>query len=521
MKDFLQLQHPLALVLREPCDGDARPAGHHLGDVLLAHGAPVHGQIFAPVFPLDLHLLHIVLFNVPELGGPLIVLCRNDLRLLPAQGGNLLLQTFQLRGGGFGVHAHPAGSLVHEVDGLIRQESVVDVPHAQTHGAFNGLVGDGQLMVRLVFIPQTLQNFNGGLRRRLAYSHRLEPAFQSGILLDVLAVLVEGGGAHHTNFAPGQGGLEDVGGVHGPFGGACAHDGVQLVDEEDHIAGLLHLVDGLLDTLFKLAPVFGAGHHARQIQREHPLVQQLLRHIRRGDALGKTLGDGRLAHTRLTDENGIVLGTPGQDLDHPLDLLFSADDGIQLTLPGTLRQIPGKLRQSFAFLALLPVGDGHIVVCGCPGAFVDLLHHGAVHLLGVNAHGVQYPDGHIAALPQQAQQQMLRSDVSGAHAHGLGHGQLHGALGPGGKPLGRCRAGQTLAHTALQHGADHVLRHAVFPHDPVGNAVLLPHESQQDMLGAHIAVAHFFGGLLRQTQGLLCPGSELIFMCHIEHFLSL
>ena len=166
------------------------------------------------------------------------------------------------------------------------------------------------------------------------------------------------------------------------------------------------------------------------------------------------------------------------------------------------------------------MGQGHAAACGGAGSFVDLLHNGAVHLLGVDAHSLQHADGHVAALPQQPHEQMLRADAGRAHAHGFGHSQLHGALGAGGQTLRGGCAGQTLAHAALQHGADHVLGHAVFPHDPMGNAVLLPHQSQQDMLGAHIAVTHFFGGLLRQTQSLLSTGSKLVFMSHIKHFLS-
>ena len=520
MQGLLQLQHALALVLGETGDGDTGPAGHYLGNVLLTHGAAAYGEILAPIIPLNFHLLDIVLFDVPELGGLLIVLLGDDLGLLLAQGGQLLLQALQLRGGRLGIHTHPAGGLVHQVDGLIGQETVIDIPHRQAHGGLNGLVSDGQLVVRLVLIPQALEDLNGRFGGGLAHGHRLEPALQGGVLLNVLAVFVEGGGAYHADLASGQGGLEDVGGIHGALGRACAHDGVQLIDEEDYVAVLLHLVDGFFDALLKFATVLGAGHHAGQIQRQDLLVQQLLGHVRSGNALGQALGNGRLAHTGLTNQNGVVLGAAGKDLDDPLDLLFTADDGIQLALAGSLRQIPGKFSQSLGLLALLPMGHGHTAVCGGTGPLIDFLHHGAVHLLGVDAHGVQHPDGHVIAFPQQAHEQMLGTDVPGAHAHGLGHGQLHGTLGPGGQPLGGCCTGQTLAHAALQHGADHVLGHAVFLHDPVGDAVLFPHQPQQNMLTAHIAVAHFLSGLLGQAQSLLCTGGKLIFMSHIKHILS-
>ena len=64
--------------------------------------------------------------------------------------------------------------------------------------------------------------------------HRLETALQRGILFDVLAVLVERGGADGMQLAACQGGLEHVARVHGAIArGTGAHDGVQLVDEQD------------------------------------------------------------------------------------------------------------------------------------------------------------------------------------------------------------------------------------------------------------------------------------------------
>ena len=56
------------------------------------------------------------------------------------------------------------------------------------------------------------------------------------VLFNGLAVLVEGGGADDLNLPPGEGGLEDVGGVHAALGVSGAHDIVNLVDHEDDVA---------------------------------------------------------------------------------------------------------------------------------------------------------------------------------------------------------------------------------------------------------------------------------------------
>ena len=63
------------------------------------------------------------------------------------------------------------------------------------------------------------------------HEHRLEAPLQRGVLLDVLAVLVERGRADAAQLAAGQRGLEHVGGVHRALGRARADQRVQLVDE--------------------------------------------------------------------------------------------------------------------------------------------------------------------------------------------------------------------------------------------------------------------------------------------------
>ena len=52
--------------------------------------------------------------------------------------------------------------------------------------------------------------------------HLLEAALEGGVLLDVLAVLVERGGADHAQLAAGEHRLEHVAGVHRALGRAGA-----------------------------------------------------------------------------------------------------------------------------------------------------------------------------------------------------------------------------------------------------------------------------------------------------------
>ena len=157
--------------------------------------------------------------------------------------------------------------------------AVPDVPGGEGHGGVNGLVGDLEAVVGLIAVPQAPEDGPGGVLIGFGYQNGLKAPLQGGVLLDILAVLVGGGGADDLQLAPAQGGLDDVGRVDGPLGGAGAHNGVQFVDEEDDATYPAHLRQDVLDTLLKLAPVLGARHHGGQVQGKQTLGAQLVWYI--------------------------------------------------------------------------------------------------------------------------------------------------------------------------------------------------------------------------------------------------
>ncbi len=277
--------------------------------------------------------------------------CPRGVVLLLAQGLALdlqldapPLQLVELDGHRVHLHAQPAGGLVHEVDGLVGQEPVSDVAMRQHGRRDQRRVRDAHAVVHLVALPQAAQDGDGLLHAGLVHEHRLEAPLQRRVLLDVLAVLVEGRGADGVQLAPGEHRLEQVGGVHGAFGGTRPDHGVQLVDEQDDLAlGVLDLLEHGLQPLLELAPVLGARDERAQVERDDLAVLEALGHVAAHDPLGQSLGDGRLADARLTDEHRIVLGASGEHLDDPPDLLVPADDRIELARAGVPGQVPAVL----------------------------------------------------------------------------------------------------------------------------------------------------------------------------------
>ena len=228
----------------------------------------------------------------------------------------------------------PGGRAVDQVDRLVRQEPVAHVAVGQHRRRVQCRVGDHDAVVALVALPQPPQDRHGLLHRRLRHPDRLEPPLQRRVALDVAAVLAQRRRPDHLQLAPGQCRLEDRAGVHrAALGRARPDHGVQLVDEHHHRPPRRHhLVDHRGEPLLELAAVLRAGDHAGEIQGHHAQVPQALGHLTRDDARRDALHDRGLAHPRVAQQHGVVLGPPRQDLQDGVDLLGAPHHRVQGTL---------------------------------------------------------------------------------------------------------------------------------------------------------------------------------------------
>mmetsp|Transcript_4321 Transcript_4321/g.10665 ORF Transcript_4321/g.10665 Transcript_4321/m.10665 type:complete len:613 (+) Transcript_4321:595-2433(+) len=403
VKALLELQQALALALVQLGDRDAGPARHHLGHLegthllgeqlvaarLLGLGgeaaqltfeprqllvAELGGarQVVAALAHLDgaLHivqlLLHLaqgvharllllvlrlqvalLLLQVAQLGadvlqarlaGVVALLLQRCLLHLQLQA--VALQPIQRLGPAVQRHAHTGRRLVHQIDGLVRVEAARDVAVGQARRRHQRRVRHAHTVVRLVLGLEAAQDRHHLLDGRLLDQHLLEASLEGGVLLDVLAVLLQSGGTDAAQRTAAQQRLEQVGRVHRALaGGTRTHHHVDLVDEQDHLALLLlHLLQHRLESLLELSLVGGARDQRTQIQA-HDARLQVLGHVAAHDALRQALHDRRLAHTRLTDQHRVVLGAAREHADHAPDLHVAADHRIELALFGQTRKV--------------------------------------------------------------------------------------------------------------------------------------------------------------------------------------
>ena len=288
---------------------------------------------------------------------------------------------------------------------------------------------------------------------------------------------------------------------------------MQLVDEQDRVAGAAQLLDDLLEPLLELAAVLGARHERADVQGQDPLVGERLGYVAGHDALGEPLRDGRLADARLADERRVVLGPPRQDLDDPLDLLLAADDGVDLAGPDGVREVDAQLVDGGGLAGALGL------LGGCRGARLGQHPDDLVaDLVQVDAQRLQDARGDALALADEAQQQVLRADVVVAQPARLVDGQLDDALGARRQPDLAHDRPVAPADDELDRGAHlgqldvHVLEHAR------GHTLALADEAQEQVLRADVVVVEPLRLVLSQRQDLARAIRELVEPIHrVEH----
>ncbi len=180
----------------------------------------------------------------------------------------------------------------------------------------------------------------------LFHLHYLEAPGKRRILLEVLFVLRPCRRSDGAQFAAGERRLEQVGGVVLSGLSTGADHGVCFVDEEnDRRGGGFHFFNETFEPILKFALDARAGLQQRQVKGTHVHVLERRRHIALGDPQRKPFDHGRLAHTRLAGEDGVVLPPPGEDVDDLANLRIAAEHRIDLSLAGIAGKVDGVLVQ--------------------------------------------------------------------------------------------------------------------------------------------------------------------------------
>ena len=326
------------------------PRRHHFfdvagGDVEIALLGGERAHVLEVLAQLDLLLA--------KVDRALEVLGRDGVLHVLDDLADLLLEAAKVLGVAGAAQLDLGARLVDHVDRLVRLVAVGDEAARLVDRGAQRVLGVLHLVEGLVALLQAGEDEVGLLDRRRLDLDRLEATQQRAVLLDVLAVLLQSGRADARDLAARERRLQDVRGVERALGRAGADERVDLVDEDDEIGALAQLLEDPLQALLELAAVLGAGDHQRQVERDDPLLRQRHRDAAGDDALRQPLDDRGLPHSRLAEQDGVVLGAAREDLDDAVELLLPPDQRIEgafLRERGEIAPVLGEKRQLFLLL---------------------------------------------------------------------------------------------------------------------------------------------------------------------------
>src|SRR5205814_7427663 len=125
---------------------------------------------------------------------------------------------------------------------------------------------------------------------------------------------------------------------------------VQFIDEQHNLStGIRDFLEDGLQAIFKLAPVFGSSQHRAQVERHDFLILEDLRNIARDNTSRQAFDNGGLADSRFANQYRVILGAPGEHLDHAPNLFIAANYGIKFTATSELGQVFGVALQCLVF----------------------------------------------------------------------------------------------------------------------------------------------------------------------------
>ena len=243
-------------------------------------------------------------------------------------------------------------SLIEDVNGLVWQETVLDVATRKRNSSLDGSLGVVDVVVLLVAVLKTVDNRNGVVGVWLADVDWLETPLKCSVLLDMFTVLFCRSCTDDLDFSTRQRWLQDGRGVDGALCGAGANDGVNLVNEEDVILGFLQLSNNLLHAVLELTAILRTCYQTCQVKRPNLLSAQDVRDVAGCNELSQALNNGGLTNAGIAQDKWVVLLAAGKNLHDTLNLAVTANDRVKLFICGKLSKVAAKLLQ-----------HGSVVVC--------------------------------------------------------------------------------------------------------------------------------------------------------------
>ena len=269
-----------------------------------------------------------------------VILVGDSLFLFLEAFAKLVFHVLQILRNLDGIQAHACARFIEHVNGLVRQEAFADVAFTKFNGSTHSIRRITHIVMLFILRAEAIENLDRIFDRRRIHDNRLETAFKSRILLDVLAVFVKSRSANALEFTTCKGGLKDVRSIEAAFRAACPHNRVEFIDKENHgIANALEFHDEALHAFFELATILCTSHHSSNVKRHNALVRKQIRNLALYNLESQTFDNRSLTYARFANERRVVLFATAKNLDQAFNFCFTADNRVELACASHRREV--------------------------------------------------------------------------------------------------------------------------------------------------------------------------------------
>ena len=154
----------------------------------------------------------------------------------------------------------PGSRFIHQVDGFVGQEAVVDIAGTCFYCIRDDVGLIGHTVECFIFCFQTLYDVDGFFNTRFEYVYLLETAYQSSAAGKVTIVFFVGGGTDEADVSSFQIRFQHVGGVHRTVSGTSGtYQIVYFIYVDNGVAFASHTFHDGLQAFFEITPVLCTG----------------------------------------------------------------------------------------------------------------------------------------------------------------------------------------------------------------------------------------------------------------------
>ena len=118
---------------------------------------------------------------------------------------------------------------------------------------------------------------------------------------------------------------------------------MNLIDKQNGIRLFLKPGQNPLQARFEIAAKLCAREQRSHIECVDNGILQCIGDLATGNLQSQSLGDGRFSHSWIADVDRIVLAPTAKHMDGSFDLVFPADQGIDISLPGLLDAVKNTI----------------------------------------------------------------------------------------------------------------------------------------------------------------------------------